>query len=289
METDLSFILRQKDSEISPDVLRKIKIRLNCLTNSDQLERIRENKKNTENITYMPADKTIEVNFKLMIDYLNDFEQSMKIDIPNATDEDIRLIKLLIAYKMFLHEIYHAKQLYNAFETNEDDMESEIIRSIYNMSRKKYLQEIMYKPRRQIMEERIYETNRILLPYADINPIERKAEIEALKQVRNIITPLKDKYMKVYDELHLIELSKMMQGYEKAEVPFIRIIEILKTEDPNFRIMLPYGCNNKKELFETTETVTTERDRLEFGLNITGQTKEKVYEKISMILDRKLN
>ena len=289
METDLSFIMRQKDSEISPDILRKIKVRLNCLANGDQLEKIRENKKNTENIEYISTNKTIEVNFKLMIDYLNDFENSMRLDMPNATEEDIRLIKVLIAYKMFLHEIYHAKQLYNAFETNENDIESEIIRSIYNMDRKKYLQELMYKPREQIIKERTYETNRILLPHEDINPIERKAELEALKRVRNIITPLKDKYTKVYDELYLIELSRMIQGYEKADVPFIRIMEILKTEDPNFRIILPYGCRNKKDLFEVSETMTTERDRLEFGLNVTGQTKEKVYEKISVILDRKLN
>jgi len=284
METDLNFIMKLNEEEITIETLKKIKQRINKLKNSNHVKSIKENKTIPINGVYYPGRKEIEVNLTHIIKYLDIFEEAMWTDIPNARKDEMKMLKLLTAYRIFLHEIYHSKQIYNAYETDSNDLESEIIRAIYNMSRKTYLQELETKSREQIMEEKTKETNDILMPHFEINPIERKAEIESFKRVRQILMPVRDNYISTYDELYVLEQATLIKGYDQAEVPFIQLIKILKEQNPNFRIMFPYGCSNKYDFFKTVEGLATEQERIELGLNIYPKTKDRVYEKIDAIL-----
>ena len=101
--------------------------------------------------------------------------------------------------------------------------------------------------------------------------------------------PARDNYIRTYDELCALEQATLIKGYDKEEVPFIQLIKILKEENPNFRIMFPYGCSNEYDFFRTVEDLATEQERLELGLNIKTKTIDLVYEEIYTILPRLSN
>ena len=286
MTTDLEFITNLMACEIDKYTLKRLKQRIERIKDDDKIEKIIEDRKIPTTLEFLPATKTIKVNYKNILNYLEKFENAMKMDIPNASEKEMKMLKLLTVYKIFLHEMYHSQQFFNAYELNSNDLESEIIRSIYNMNRKTYLEELKIKTREQIMEERTKKTNDILMPYFEINPIERKSEIESLRRVRQILLPVRGNYMNVYDELYVLEQSTLIKGYDRAEVPFIQMLEILKKRNPNYRIMFPYGCPNKYEFLKVVEGLATEQERLDLGLNVRTVTKDRVYEKIEAILFR---
>lgn len=286
METELEFIMELNKEELTIETLKRIKERLNILRNKDQIKSIKDCLEIEFKAAYYPETKMIGVNYIRIMSYLNKFEQAMRLDIPNARKDEIRMLKILTAYRIFLHEMYHSKQIYNAYETDSNDLESELIRSIFSMDRKTYLQELKTKTRSEIMDERTTTINNILMPYSELNPIERKAEIESYRQVRKILMPVRGNYMNVYDELHLLELGIQAQGYDLVEVPYIGILNILNEKIPDYRIKYPYECKNKYAFFETVKEIATEQERLELGLNVRSVTKDRVYEKIEAILFR---
>lgn len=280
MEKELDFIMALMNEKIEIETLKTIKQRIDKMKNKQLVETIKENKKINLPAEFMASSKIIKVNYNKMLEYLNKLENAMKIDIPQATLEEIKLIKLLTVYRIFIHEIYHSKQIYSAFDTKQNDIETEITRSLYNINIEKYSKELKTKNRNQIIEEKTVKTNEILFKHSEINPIERKAEIESLKQIKQLITPIKGKYKNVYNELQLIEYSKLIAGYDRAEIPYIKVLEILKKENKEFKIKFPYGCPNKFEFLKTAEDLATEKERLELGLNVSNETTERIYQKI---------
>ena len=284
MKTELEFLIELMNQEINLDTLRTIKQQIYKIKNSDHVQSIKENNKIPTNAAFMVATKTIQVNHGHILQYLKRLDEVLKTDMPRSTENDIKLFKLLTIYRIYIHELYHSKQIYNAFDTEKEDIETEITRSLYNINRKEYLEGLKVKTREQIIEDKTLKTNNILYKHSDINPLERKAEIESFKYIRNMLLPVKSVYLNVYDELYLMELSKKIAGYDQSEVPYIKVLEILKTENRNFNIKFPYGCPNKYSFLSTAQEKLTEQQRFELGLNVKPTTIDIAYQKINRIL-----
>ena len=286
MTTDLEFIMELNEEKITIKTLKKIKERLNTLRNIDYIKSIKDCSELEHMAEYFPGTKMIGINYSKIMNFLDEYENAIYLDIPQASIKEMKMLRLITAYRIFLHEIHHSKQFYNAYETDSADLESEIIRSIYNMDRKKFLKELRTRTRREIMEEKTFKINEELLNYSEINPLERKAEIESFRQVRSILAPIRGMYMNLYDELYLLELAAQINGYDKEEVPFIQTLNTLKENIPNYKVNYPYGCKDKYDLFETTEEITSEQERFELGLNVKDITKQKTDDKMCAIIYR---
>ena len=284
MKNELEFIIELMNSEINLDTLRKIKQKIEKIKNSEHVEYIKENNKIPVNAAFMVSTKTIQVNQGHILQYLKGIDEVLKTDMPSSTENDIKMFKLLTIYRIYIHELYHSKQIYDAFDTNKNDMETEITRSLYNINRKEYLESLKTKTREQLIENKTLETNNILYKYNEINPLERKAEIESFKYIRNMLLPIKCAFLNVYDEMYLMELSKMIAGYDQAEIPYIKVLEILKNESKNFNIKFPYGCPNKFLFMNTARESLTEKERFELGLEVDHSTIDNAYQKINKIL-----
>ncbi len=284
MEAELKFIMDLMDNEIDIETLRKIRDRIDKTKNKEHVEEIKENKKIPVPAAFMVSSKTIKVNNARMLDYLIRLESAMKIDMPETTDEELQLIKLITIYRIYMHELYHSKQIYDAFDTDKTDIETEITRSLYNIDRKVYLEELKTKSRKQIIEEKTYMTNSIFYNHPEINILDRKADIETLKYVRNMLSPVKDSFENVDTYLYLLKLSLLINGYDKPEVPYIETLEKLKILNKKFNIVYPYNSKNKFMFLSAIKEITTEKERFELGLDVSQQTIENTYQKIDKIL-----
>jgi len=284
MEAELKFIMDLMDNEIDIETLRKIRDRIDKTKNKEHVEEIKENKKIPVPAAFMVSSKTIKVNNARMLDYLIRLESAMKIDMPETTDEELQLIKLITIYRIYMHELYHSKQIYDAFDTDKTDIETEMTRSLYNIDRKIYLEELKTKSRKQIIEEKTYMTNSIFYNHPEINILDRKADIETLKYVRNMLSPVKDSFENVDTYLYLLKLSLLINGYDKPEVPYIETLEKLKILNKKFNIVYPYNSKNKFMFLSAIKEITTEKERFELGLDVSQQTIENTYQKIDKTL-----
>lgn len=284
MENELEFIIDLMHHEINIDTLKKIKQRIDNEKDVRHVERIKESKDIIKPTSFLFSTKTIKVNYIRMLDYLEKLESVMKTDMPESRTEEIKLIKLLTIYRMFMHELYHSKQIYEAFDTDINDLETEMTRSLYNFNRKEYLEKLQTKTRRQLIEEKTLKINNILYNYPEINTLDRKAEIESLKYVRRIIKPIQADCMNTYNELQLMEFSKLIAGYDKQDAPYIEALNKIKQLDPSFIIKYPYEYSNKNLFLNTVKNITTEKERFELGLEVSTLTIDNTYTKINKLL-----
>ena len=285
METELEFIINLMDKEINLDTLKKIKQRMEKIKRYEHVEYIKENSKIPTPTTFIPSTKTIQVNYEKVLEYLKNLDDVIKADMPKSSEKDIKMFKLLTTYRMYIYEMYRLKQIHDAFETNEKDLETQITRSIYNIiNRMDYLEKTIMISKQEIIKAKTSNANKILFEYSDINPLERKAEIESFKYIRKMLLPIRSTFENVYDEMYLMELSKMISGYDKAPIPYIRILELLKQEDKNFEIEFPYGCESVNSFLNASKTMSTEKERFELGLNIEPETLNKTYQLINRML-----
>ena len=289
MKEELDFIMNLMEKEFTINTLKEIKEKIKKEKNENQITEIIENDKCPTAAAFFLSTKHIEVNYGKMLNhaiiYANRINNSYGI-----TKEELKLIEILTAYRMLLHEIHHSKQMYNVFDTNNMDPETEIIRSILNISRKDYLNELKTKSREEIIEERTFKINNMIIPYSEINPIERKAEIESLKGIRNIIEPIKSKYIKIYDEIHFNELLLKTDKYDEYSetlninmTPYIQILRLIKQNLHLPRIYLPYNTSTYKEAMNELSKKTSEQERLDLGLEVKHYTLQKANDRMNLL------
>lgn len=234
---------------------------------------------------FFPATKQIIVNYGKMLDYLDSFNEIIRIDMVSAREYEIKLICILTAYRIILHELYHAKQAYNVFYGDDSSAETELIRSIYNVDVDYFKRNKRKNYREKKIDDLTSYINSILVPYDEINLIERRAKIESYKQIREIISPIKYRYSDVYDELYMLELCKKINGYDKKIIPFFQLLDILNKNGLKYNF--PYGVDNHADFINKIYEVTTEEERFELGLSVDIDTVENAYNEISSILCKK--
>lgn len=285
MNQELKLILELLNEKIDIKTLKKIKKMIEKNINKTHIEKIQEDTEIPVPAVFLLSTKIVKINYNRIQKYLEEFESAMRINMPNATKEDMQLIKLLTMYRMLLHEIYHSKQIYNVFDTDKNDIETEIIRSIYNIDRKKIIEELKFLTRNEIIEYTTALTNEILLPYHEINPLERKAEIQSFLQIRQMLEPIKQAYQKVYDEIYCMEMIKATTGYETNEIPYFKTLEILERLNPDFKFILPYDSKTRIEFLNKVHE--TEREKLELGLDVKQNTLQSINDELIRILYKK--
>ena len=226
MKDELNLIINLMNKPLNIDALKKIKRMIEKQINPKYVKEITETDNINRSAQFMTSSKIILVNYEYIETYIEKEAKAFEMDMLTSKKEYIKLIKLLTAYRILLHEIHHAKQIYNVFDAYELDIESEILRIIYNIDREEYIEQLKNKYKIEIIEEKTKMTNIVLSKYSEINPIERKAEIESYKKIKKIIEPLKNIYPEVYDGIEMRKLYNMYNGYQDG-IPFEKLINIM--------------------------------------------------------------
>lgn len=289
MEKELEFIMDLMYDDFNINTLRKITEKIDREKNTEQIKEIRENDSSPNSAVFYLSKKYIDVNYRKLLNHAITYTSQIRNNY-EITDEEFKLMEILTAYRIFLHEIHHSKQIYNVFDTNNMDPETEVLRSILNVGRKEYLKELKTKSREEIIEEKTTTINNAIRSYSELNPSERKAEIESLKHIKRIIEPLKNKYPKIYDEISFNEIIIKTEGYdeyavgfEKNMAPFIMALRIIKQELHLPKIYLPYESSTYNEALEKLNRKTSEQEKLELGLNIKPRTLQKANDRMNAL------
>lgn len=292
MTNELDFIMDLMYDDFNINTLRKIKEKIDKEKNTEQLKEIRENDLSPNSAVFYLSKKYMDINYRKLLNHAITYTSQIRNSY-EITDEEFKLMEILTAYRIFLHEIHHSKQIYNVFDTKNMDPETEVLRSILNVGRKEYLKELKTKSREEIIEEKTAAINNIIRPYSEMNPCERKAEIESLKHIKQIIEPLKNKYIKIYDEISFNELSIKIEGYEEYAVgfeknmtPYVMASRIIKQGLHLPKIYLPYESSTYNEALEKLNRKTSEQEKLELGLDIKPRTLQKINDRINALNNR---
>lgn len=280
---ELEFILDLMNEENELETIKKIKKKLGKEVGKEYIKTIIETNQIPNNAVFLPGSKTILLSTENIMKYLKKLEQIVVYDFPGFTKEEIKLTRLLTIYRILLHEIYHSKQIYNAFDTDINDLETEIIRTLYSFTRKEYLQEKKFKTREQIIEEKTGKINRILMPYDEINPLERKAEIESLNAIRNLLKPVKGKYSNAYNEIYCQELFKKINGYDvclssETISPYAQTLSILQAYN------IKSFQTDENQLIYRVRDKSTEQEKMKLGLKVSRKILVKTENKIHELL-----
>lgn len=279
-QEDLELIMNLMDKPLNDDSLKQIKEMVEKNLNPEYVRRIEETTFIKGSAQFLPSFRTIVINYNYIKKSMDKAKKVLQEDTNTTRHSEKKLIKLLTAYRILLHEIYHSKQIYNVFDTCETDIETEIIRSLYNIEIEEYKKEQEKKDKSEIIEQKTFKINKILMPYSEINPIERKAEIESYKVIREMINPIKNSYPKVYDEIEMQILVNMCNGYQYIS-PYEQVLDIIKTNDIKYK--LPYNSTNINDFTNKIKDKTTEIERMELGLNVSRNTIEKTFDKLQKI------
>ena len=280
-QDELELIMNLMEKPITKDSLKQIKEMVEKTVDSNYVRSIEETTQIKTSARFLTASRIILVNYSRIGKFMEQATEILKIDTKTNKHRDKKLIKLLTAYRILLHEIHHSKQIYNVFDECKEDIESEIIRSIYNIDKEEYQKQIKKTEKNIIIEETTRVPNEILRDYSEINPIERKAEIESYKKIIELITPIKDAYQKVYDEIRMQMLFNRYNGYQYA-IPYEQTLEILKMNKAKYK--LPYNSENMKDFLNTIQNKTTEIERMELGLKVSNDTINNTISSIQKII-----
>jgi hypothetical protein len=286
MTEELKLITELMNEDLTIETLRKIKTMAEKKMNKDYVYEILETDCIEEPARFAPMFKTVMVNYRNMLIELKKIEEEIKYSIRNPKTRDIKMAKLVKAYRIFLHEFHHTKQIYKAIEEASDDIESEIIRGIYNISEEELNSEYIY----DILDQKMKPVNIVLKPNAQFNPIERKADIESRRQIDEIFKPSKNLYPKVYDNIRMEQLGDLTFGYNRIEPyevpgddkenPYEKTIDILKYYRLEYR--LPYNSKNMEELKSKIAGIS-DQEKMELGLPVPRtmvKEKQKELEKM---------
>ena len=280
-QDELELIMNLMDQPITKDSLKQIREMNEKTVDTNYVRSIEETTCIKSSALFLPSPRIILVNYSRMNKIMEQATEILKIDTKTNKHKDKKLIKLLTIYRILLHEIHHSKQIYNVFDECKEDIESEIIRSIYNIDKEEYKKQLKKTEKNIIIEETTRKTNNILRPYSEINPIERKAEIESYKKIIELITPIKEAYPKVYNEIKMQMLFNRYNGYQYG-LPYEQTLEILKMNRAKYK--LPYNSENMKDFFNTIQNKTTEIERMELGLKVSNDTINNTISSIQKIL-----
>lgn len=282
MTEELKLITELMNENITIETLRKIKNMAEKKMNKKYVSEIIETNCISAPAQYTPMFKTVMVNYgKIQIE-LKKVEEDIKYSIRNPKTKDIKMAKLIKAYRILLHELHHTKQIYKAMEEISDDIESETIRGIYKISEEDLKSEYKY----DTLDKKMKPVIRVLNPNSQFNPIERKAEMESYKQIEEILRPLKKLYPKVYDDIRMNQLGDILYGYTKIEpyeqigddkeTPYEKVMDIL--DYYNIEYILPYDSKNIDEVKSKIADVS-EQEKMELGLPVSPSIlKEKQKE-----------
>lgn len=279
MQEELPLIMALMDEPLNINTLKKIKNMALQNVDPKYVENIQETKYINRSAQFLISSKTILVNYKKLNEFTEKAAQTLKEDTFTKKEKDIKMIKLLTAYRILLHEIHHSKQTYNVFDICGKDLETEIIRTIYNIDWEEYIEDLKNRDKIEIIEEKTGMLNRTLIPYSDINPIERKAEIESYKRILEIIKPIQELFPNIYNEIEIQRLYNMYNGYD-FNSPFEQLLNIIKSE--NKKLGLPYDKDIKD--LNDIQSKATEIEKMELGLKVSENTIEQTRRKIEKIL-----
>ena len=280
MKEELEVIINLMDKPINIDSLKQIKEMVEKKVNPKYVRSIEETHYITGAAEFLLSSRIILINYNNIKKYMEIAKETLKEDTRTNKNTEKKLIRLLSVYRILLHEMHHSKQIYNVFDTCEKDIETEIIKSIYNIDNEEYKNQIQNKDIYTIIEEKTAKINQILRPYSEINPIERKAEIESYKQIRELIKPVKNSYPNVYNEMEMQILSNMYNGYQNG-VPYEQVLKIIK--ENNSKYTLPYNSKNINDFMNKIKDKLTEIERMELGLNVQENTIENTFNNLQKI------
>jgi len=286
MTEDLKLILELMDEQLDINSLKKIKALFEKNMDQKYVECIYETEDILPPAQFVQKYKTVMVNYKNFENIMNQTQEDMQYIIKTSTDKDIKFLRLITAYRIFLHEYHHSKQIYNVIDL-KDDIETEIIKGLLNID-KENLEDEQVK---DIIDFKMMPFIRLMNGNAIFNPIERKAEIESFKQVHKLLEQVKELYPNVYDYTYMSILGNTKDGYGKhepveclgddKETPYEKTLDILDYFGINYRY--PYNKINYNDAITEIKEKTSEQERYELGLEVSQETKDNLFDNIQKV------
>ena len=278
MTEELKMIMNLMDKPFDINSLKQLKQIVEKNIDPKYVKEIIETDRINKSAQFLVSSRTMKVNYNRMLKFLEETKEIFEQETFTSKEKNKKMIKLVMGYRIFLHELHHSKQTYNTFDTYEEDIETEIIRIIYNIDKEDYVKQLETTEATKIIEEKTLKANTLLAEYSKINPIERKAEIESYKKIIEIMKPVKDLYPEVSDYMHMQLLANMLNGYNKYGVPFQQLIQIMNIKK------IPYNNKKLNEIIITNKA--TEIEKMKLGLNIKQDTIIQTEKKLQKLLEK---